>query len=88
MDERDKLIHEMEVKARAMEFVLLTLIQIQDESVREDLRSAADIIQSQFRSEGLHVSDGVGHYRHEIADAFADIIRRGTARGAGGITFD
>ena len=88
LGERDKLIHSLEVKIKAMEIVMLTLLQIQEEDAKEDLRNLADIIQSQFRSERPGISDGVGHYRHEIADALADIIRCGTARGVRGIMFD
>jgi hypothetical protein len=84
--ERDNFLQDLEVKFKALELVVLCLLQAQDETTKQELLETARLIESQFHMmsrPGFH--DEVSDHRRKLASAFAEIITRGLS-GDGSIT--
>ena len=76
-DESLHVLHALEVKTRALEYVVLWLLQLQGDDTKNKLRILADSILIQFSSERPGIDKSLADYHQELASALAEIIRLG-----------
>lgn len=74
--QRDRLILDLEVKIKAVELVVMCLLQAQDEDLKRDLLETARKIETKFHMERTGFHDSAEDHRRQLASAFAALIIR------------